>query len=698
MQISFSRNAYINETKFFPRDYGKRTILPSKYKEVQELFCMMLVMLLSRRPNCKEILYNKNSWALEKNEFDFEKEIRHAIESKGKNENRYIYTIMESKLEEYTKELEIEKDISINAEKFIKKSVDWGISKKSHEKYDFNHKSIYYKVKDYFEDNIKLSLKTEEKLFIITKSDIFYEIDIYHENIYIFIESNDNSIIESMIFKELCSRRVIDLKYGSDKYIARTLDGKIYCWSFGKFGESNFPHRNKPELNENLSNLNIIDIKCGAFHTLALTSSGQVYDWTLTGDSCETFGTPKKIMGFDDEKIVRISCGFYHSMLLTESGRVFCWGYNNFDNLDIEAIFQSKTPKLIELNDIAIDKISCGQNHSLLLTKGGVIYAFGYNNFGQIGVGNTEKQLNPIKLNHEKKFIDIASHWKENISIALSCDSIYYVWGDCGEENILMPTEIKCRSFNEIFNNYFGYSFDVSEDLLEFSDKFFRNGYYEKNFEKIEELGKGSFARVSKNLSKVDHKLYAIKKIKFNHEDHCENRELKHFPLVSRLKNDYVVKYYEYWLEINFKHKIILYIKMELCDGTLKNLINEIKYDPNLKKGKSLTSIGYYIASQLFIEILEGVNYLHKNNIIHRNLNPYNIMFKLDKSCKSFIKVGGLGFITTHYFVGQSHTLDVGSPKYVAPEAISCEKYDTKADIFSLSVIMEELFDIDYEE
>jgi hypothetical protein len=53
---------------------------------------------------------------------------------------------------------------------------------------------------------------------------------------------------------------------------------------------------------------------------------------------------------------------------------------------------------------------------------------------------------------------------------------------------------------------------------------------------------------------------------------------------------------------------------MELCDKTLDDVIKEFDKESHLKTNGTLTTVGYYIASQIFIEILEGVNYLHKQN------------------------------------------------------------------------------------
>jgi serine/threonine protein kinase len=65
---------------------------------------------------------------------------------------------------------------------------------------------------------------------------------------------------------------------------------------------------------------------------------------------------------------------------------------------------------------------------------------------------------------------------------------------------------------------------------------------------------------------------------------------------------------------------------MEYFSMTLKEVMENLEQELNQKYSEIMTPLGYYIASELFIELLESVDYLHKQNIIHRNLKPLNIL------------------------------------------------------------------------
>ncbi len=70
-------------------------------------------------------------------------------------------------------------------------------------------------------------------------------------------------------------------------------------------------------------------------------------------------------------------------------------------------------------------------------------------------------------------------------------------------------------------------------------------------------------------------------------------------------------------------------------------------------------------------------------------------MIKINEEIERFIKIGDFGLIAIHKFVQQLHTEKRGHNRYAAPEVLNGKMYDTKADIYSLGMVLINLFDID---
>jgi serine/threonine protein kinase len=318
-----------------------------------------------------------------------------------------------------------------------------------------------------------------------------------------------------------------------------------------------------------------------------------------------------------------------------------------------------------------------------------------------------------MKLELNNKFIDIASHYYYPISMSQSIDGIYYVWGGLEDKIFLSPQSTKYQSFEDILtSNNIIINIKTFEKLIEFKDSFIRNGFYSKNFEEIDKLGKGSFGIVFKVKSREDSIYYRSRRIEYSATKRIEFttvvgkdeiiREYLNYKIITKdyCKNEYLVEHFDAWFEesvVSNQSGISLYIEMELCDKTLDDVIKELTKDSILKSTESLTTVGYYIASQIFIRILEGVNHLHKQNppLIHRDLKPANILLKKSKSKEFCVKIADFGLIAIHKYSGQSHSTDKGTPEYVAPEVRDSKKYDTKADIYSLGIIFKKLFDFE---
>jgi serine/threonine protein kinase len=281
------------------------------------------------------------------------------------------------------------------------------------------------------------------------------------------------------------------------------------------------------------------------------------------------------------------------------------------------------------------------------------------------------------------------------------------------------PKETDFKSFDEMFAHYFRITYKpIVGKIISFNDNFIRNGEYEREFEEIEILGSGSYGEVFKVRDQND--FYAMKKIKFKNQKESEfSKELQSSSTVTKLSDKRLVQYFDVWIEKDLSDHFLglsavtLYIQMELCDKTLSNIMKELRKDSNLTDCSTFTLniLGFHIASQLLIEILRGVDFLHKQkpSIIHRDLKPDNILLKIEKNGEVCVKIGDFGLVAIHKYgqkmidqtgrrayrsLAQSHTSEVGHIDYMAPEVDNGQKYNTKADIFSLGVIVQQLFNI----
>ena len=185
----------------------------------------------------------------------------------------------------------------------------------------------------------------------------------------------------------------------------------------------------------------IYKISCGGMHTLLLTSQGNIYSWgcgdggTLGRDGTDNIPTKVNI----NIPIEGISAGDCHSIAYNDKlNKLFFWG--TFRNSQGEIGDHINTPMEINLNLIKneyIVKVLSGNNHVVILTEQGHVYAFGNKEFGQTGIDiskidknrNIENEhLIPNKIKGDN-IIDIYTGGNHSFLIQNDRRKIFKSWG-----------------------------------------------------------------------------------------------------------------------------------------------------------------------------------------------------------------------------------------------------------------------------
>ncbi|XP_050244322.1 serine/threonine-protein kinase ATG1c isoform X2 [Quercus robur] len=95
------------------------------------------------------------------------------------------------------------------------------------------------------------------------------------------------------------------------------------------------------------------------------------------------------------------------------------------------------------------------------------------------------------------------------------------------------------------------------------------------------------------------------------------------------------------------------------------------------------------IAKQFMLQLAAGLQILRDNNLIHRDLKPQNLLLSTNNN-NSTLKIADFGFARSLQPRGLAETL-CGSPLYMAPEIMQLQKYDAKADLWSVGAILFQL-------
>eukprot|EP00126_Sphaerothecum_destruens_P005982 Sdes_comp19150_c0_seq2m9907 len=208
------------------------------------------------------------------------------------------------------------------------------------------------------------------------------------------------------------------------------------------------------------------------------------------------------------------------------------------------------------------------------------------------------------------------------------------------------------------------------------ADGFSKANIQASRYEKISFLGEGQFATVFKVRDKVNDTFYAVKKIKLGKiedaRDGVNRTALREIKLLQELTHPNIIKLIDV-----YGQKGAINLVFEFMDTDLEVLIKE--RDVVFKAGD---------VKSIMIMTLEGLEYLHKNWVLHRDLKPNNLLVGFN----GVIKITDFGLARTFASPHRIYTNQVVTRWYRSPELLmGAKSYGVGIDIWAVACIWAEL-------
>lgn len=199
-----------------------------------------------------------------------------------------------------------------------------------------------------------------------------------------------------------------------------------------------------------------------------------------------------------------------------------------------------------------------------------------------------------------------------------------------------------------------------------------------EKYEPGEKIGQGTFGKVFKVKHKETGKDWAMKVI---------NKEKAGGPVIKLLEREVgILKrvQHEHIISLNevFETAKKMYLVMELCEGG--ELADALKTRERMSEEE---------CKIIMSRLANAISYLHKNDIVHRDLKLENILLAVDPNNledKLYIKVTDFGLSVVKGGTGHDNMMQdfCGTPIYMSPEIIDNKTYSQNCDVWAMGVIL----------
>ncbi len=226
---------------------------------------------------------------------------------------------------------------------------------------------------------------------------------------------------------------------GSGFTLAIGNDGNTYSWgingSSGSLGDGGTTNRAIPGLVSTPTGVTFTKVYAGGNHSMALGDDNKLYSWGYNRDGQLGDGTttdrltPVPVSTPPGVTFVQIEIGFQHTLAIGSDGKTYAWGDNGYGKLGDGTTTKRLVPVPVSAPaGVTFTQIQAS-DQSLAIGDDGNTYAWGLNNYGQLGDGTTTDRWSPVAVSTPPGVTFVEIYAGTGHALAIGSDGNTYSWG-----------------------------------------------------------------------------------------------------------------------------------------------------------------------------------------------------------------------------------------------------------------------------
>lgn len=225
--------------------------------------------------------------------------------------------------------------------------------------------------------------------------------------------------------------------------------GRVFCMGLNDYGQLAAPPGTKyaeVPLEVTLPlGVKATAVAAGHYHSACISEEGDVYTWGRNGKgqlghgsaAAATSAEARQVASLEGAGIVAVALGAEHSLAVTAGGELFAWGCGASGRLGggPAPLFQRLFGHVNEsvprhspgLRGVKVRAVAAGHFHTACIDDGGALYTFGYGRFCQLGHGDERDQLEPKRVEELPPVAGVACGASHSVAVTVNGD--VYAWG-----------------------------------------------------------------------------------------------------------------------------------------------------------------------------------------------------------------------------------------------------------------------------